>query len=48
MICVVKMRGSDHAKQLWLYEIGPDGLRIGATLEAHEGLLTGTPHRRDG
>lgn len=45
MICVVKMRGFDHEKEMNLYEIGPDGIAIGGALTDYEGLLTGAPRR---
>ena len=46
VICVVKMRGFDHDKEMKLYEIGPSGIVIGEALRDYEGILTGTPRRR--
>jgi circadian clock protein KaiC len=43
LICVVKMRGFDHAKQMKLYDIGPDGIVMGEALAGYRGLLTGVP-----
>jgi circadian clock protein KaiC len=40
---VVKLRGSQHSKDLKLYEITSDGVVMGAGLETYEGLTTGTP-----
>jgi circadian clock protein KaiC len=40
---VVKLRGSQHSKELRLYEITDEGVAMGAGLEAYEGLTTGTP-----
>ena len=45
LVCVVKMRGFDHAKQMKLYDIGPDGIVIGEALAGYRGLLTGAPER---
>jgi circadian clock protein KaiC len=44
VMAVVKVRGSDHSKEMREYVIGKGGrLGIGAPLRDHEGLLTGTP-----
>jgi circadian clock protein KaiC len=45
MIAAVKMRGSQHSKELREYEITPDGVVIGGTLTGYTGLLTGIPQR---
>jgi circadian clock protein KaiC len=43
-ISVVKVRGSDHSKELREYAIGPTGaLVIGKVLKGYRGLLTGAP-----
>jgi circadian clock protein KaiC len=43
-ISVVKVRGSQHSKDLREYEVTSEGrLLVGETLSAYEGLLTGTP-----
>lgn len=44
-IVVLKMRGSDHAKEICRYEIGPGGLTVLDAFEGREGLLSGTSHR---
>ncbi len=44
-IVVLKMRGSDHAKEIRRYEIGPGGLTLLGVFERREGLLSGTSHR---
>ena len=43
LMTVVKLRGSQHSKDLRLYEITDAGLVIGTTLTGYEGLMTGTP-----
>jgi circadian clock protein KaiC len=43
VICVVKMRGFDHAKELRLYDIGPSGIVMGDMLANYDGILTGHP-----
>jgi circadian clock protein KaiC len=46
-MAVVKVRSSQHSKDLREYEItAGGGVVIGSTLEGYEGLLTGTPTRR--
>jgi circadian clock protein KaiC len=44
-IVVLKMRGSDHAKEIRRYEIGPGGLTVLDVFEGREGLLSGMPYR---
>jgi len=44
-IVVLKMRGSNHAKEIRCYEIGSGGLAIMGTFEGREGLLSGAPYR---
>ncbi len=44
-LVVLKMRGSDHAKEIRRFEIGPQGLAVLGTFEGREGLLSGVPHR---
>ncbi|HEY68295.1 MAG TPA: ATPase [Thermoflexia bacterium] len=44
-IVVLKMRGSNHAKEIRRYEIGQGGLTILETFKGCEGLLSGIPHR---
>lgn len=43
---VVKVRASKHARDLRLYEMGSEGLRMGASLTGYHGLLTGNPTNR--
>jgi circadian clock protein KaiC len=45
VICVVKMRGFDHDKEMKLYEIGPSGIVVGDALRDYEHILTGAPRR---
>ncbi len=45
IIAVVKLRGSQHSKELRLYEIMNEGLVIGKGLQGYEGLMTGNPRR---
>jgi circadian clock protein KaiC len=45
VMCVVKMRGFDHDKQMRQYEIGPAGIVIGDALAGYEGILVGAPRR---
>jgi circadian clock protein KaiC len=45
IMAVVKVRGSSHSKDLRLFEIDGDGIRIGKRLDTHEGLLGGRPAR---
>ncbi|HEX6274060.1 MAG TPA: ATPase domain-containing protein [Polyangiaceae bacterium] len=43
-LSVVKVRSSQHSKELREYEISEDGgIVVGQALEGYEGLLTGTP-----
>ena len=44
-IVVLKMRGSDHAKEICCYEIGSGGLTVLGVFEGREGLFSGIPHR---
>ena len=44
-LTVLKIRGSDHDKQLREFEITSEGIRIGVPFKDLEGLLTGTPRR---
>jgi len=45
VMCVVKMRGFDHDKEMKLYDIGPSGIVMGDPLRDYEGILTGAPRR---
>jgi circadian clock protein KaiC len=45
-MAVVKLRGSQHSKELREYEITPDGgIAVGKALKGYRGLLTGAPSR---
>lgn len=44
-LLVLKMRGSDHDKDIRRFEIGEGGIRITGRFEGQEGLLTGSPRR---
>jgi circadian clock protein KaiC len=44
-IVVLKMRGSNHAKEIRCYEIGQGGVTVKDVFEGHEALLSGIPHR---
>jgi circadian clock protein KaiC len=44
-IVVLKMRGSNHAKEIRCYKIGPGGLTILGAFEGRQGLLSGIPYR---
>ncbi len=43
LMTVVKLRGSQHSKELRLYEVTTTGLVIGTPLKGFEGLMSGTP-----
>jgi len=45
MITVVKMRSSEHSKDLRLYDVTSHGLEVGEVLSEYRGLITGTPTR---
>lgn len=45
LLAVVKLRGSQHSKELRRYEITDEGLVLGTGLQGYEGLMTGTPKR---
>jgi circadian clock protein KaiC len=44
-LLVLKVRGSDHAKDIRQFEITSTGLEVRAKFEGHEGILSGSPHR---
>ncbi len=44
-LLVLKMRGSDHDKDIRQFEITARGIEVRAPFEGHEGLLSGSPHR---
>jgi circadian clock protein KaiC len=43
IMAVVKVRGSDHSKDMRAFEITEQGIVMGETLGRYEGLLTGSP-----
>lgn len=47
VMAVVKMRGSDHAKELRAYEVGEHGVVIGKALSEYTGIITGVARRRE-
>ena len=40
---VVKVRGSQHSKEIRLFDITDDGIVIGETLSEYAGIMTGSP-----
>ncbi len=44
-LLVLKLRGSDHAKDIRQFEITAHGLEVQAKFEGHEGIMSGSPHR---
>jgi circadian clock protein KaiC len=44
-LLVLKMRGSDHAKDIRQYEITGQGLEVQSKFEGREGILSGSPRR---
>ena len=44
-VVVLKMRGSDHAKQIRRYEIATGGIKVLDVFEGREGILSGMPVR---
>ena len=48
-LAVIKVRSSQHSKELREYEISSDGrIAVGEVLKGYEGLLTGTPRGGEG
>ncbi len=45
-ITVVKMRSSEHSKDLRAYDITPHGMEVGEVLSAYRGVITGVPELR--
>jgi circadian clock protein KaiC len=43
VLSVVKVRGSQHSKQIRLFDITDDGIVVGAALSDYAGILTGCP-----
>ena len=44
-IVIVKMRGSDHDKQLREFEVTSNGIKITAAFSNYEGIITGSPRK---
>jgi circadian clock protein KaiC len=44
-LLVLKMRGSDHAKDIRQYEITAQGVEVQSKFEGREGILSGSPRR---
>jgi circadian clock protein KaiC len=44
-LLVLKLRGSDHAKDIRQFEITAEGLEIMSKFEGREGILSGSPRR---
>ncbi|HEU6451728.1 MAG TPA: ATPase domain-containing protein [Gemmatimonadaceae bacterium] len=48
VLAVVKMRGSDHSRDLRLYTVDADGLHVGEVLHQYRGIITGVPEPNEG
>lgn len=44
-LLVLKLRGSDHAKDIRQFEITASGIEVRSKFEGREGILSGSPHR---
>ncbi len=44
-LLVLKLRGSDHAKDIRQYEITSQGIKVQAKFEGQEGIMSGSPRR---
>jgi circadian clock protein KaiC len=44
-LLVLKLRGSDHAKDIRQYRIGEHGIEIMSRFEGREGIMSGSPRR---
>lgn len=44
-MAVLKMRGSQHAREIRSFSIGQHGVEIGEPFSGREGVLSGSPHR---
>ncbi len=44
-LVVLKVRGSDHAKDIRQFQITPLGIDVQAPFEGQEGIMSGSPHR---
>ncbi len=43
VLAVVKMRGSDHSRDLRIYTVDEDGVHVGEPLRQYRGVITGVP-----
>ncbi|MFD2274538.1 RAD55 family ATPase [Undibacterium arcticum] len=43
VLSVVKVRGSEHSKDIRLFDITDEGIMIGETLSEYAGILSGRP-----
>ncbi len=46
VVSVVKVRGSEHSKDVRFFEVDGDGIQIGAPLASFRGILSGQPQRK--
>ena len=44
-LLVLKLRGSDHAKDIRQFEITSEGIVVKARFEGQEGIMSGSPHQ---
>jgi len=44
-LVIMKMRGSDHDKELKEYAITPQGFKIQGGFSEYEGVMSGSPHK---
>ncbi len=44
-LLVLKLRGSDHAKDIRQFEITPQGIELMSRFEGREGIMSGSPRR---
>ena len=42
-LLVLKLRGSEHDKDIRQYEITPTGIEVQAKFEGREGIMSGSP-----
>ncbi len=44
-LLVLKLRGSNHDKDIRQFQIGAQGIEVQTKFEGHEGIMSGSPHR---
>jgi len=44
-LLVLKLRGSDHAKDIRQFEVTSSGIEVRSKFEGREGIMSGSPHR---